>query len=102
MKRLLCSLLFAASLLSGEPLSAATVVPSSIDQPGTQPQEISNLDTPDKCDNCHDVSNPAVGNLAHNYGAQAAFLPTETVIADGSPNEAPKNFANKAAFNNPP
>ena len=53
------------------------------------------------CGTCHDVSNPAVGNLAHNFGAQKEFLATETVIADGSPTESPKNFANKAAFKNP-
>ncbi len=56
----------------------------------------------DFCGTCHDVSNPVVGNLAHNHGAQKEFLATETVIADGSANESPKNFANKAAFTNPP
>jgi hypothetical protein len=56
----------------------------------------------DFCGTCHDVSNPAVGNLAHNFGAQPEFLATETVVADGSPNESPKNYVNKAAFNNKP
>lgn len=56
----------------------------------------------DFCGTCHDVSNPAVGNLAHNFGAQKEFLTTETVVADGSPNESPKNFSGKAAFKNPP
>lgn len=56
----------------------------------------------DFCGTCHDVSNPAVGNLAHNFGAQKEFLATETVIADGSVDETPKNYVNKAAFNNPP
>ncbi len=56
----------------------------------------------DFCGTCHDVSNPAVGNLAHNYGAQAQFLTTETVVADGSPSESPKSYANKAAFKNAP
>ena len=56
----------------------------------------------DFCGTCHDVSNPAVGNLAHNFGAQKEFLATETVVADGSPTESPKNFSNKAAFKNPP
>jgi hypothetical protein len=32
---------------------AATVVPTDIQQPGTQPGEVSNLESPDKCDNCH-------------------------------------------------
>jgi len=56
----------------------------------------------DFCGTCHDVSNPGVGNLAHNFGAQDAFLSTETVVADGSVNEDPKDYTNKAAFGNPP
>jgi hypothetical protein len=32
---------------------AADVVPNEIMQPGTQPGEIQNLESPDKCDNCH-------------------------------------------------
>jgi hypothetical protein len=32
---------------------AALTVPTEIQQPGTQPQEVSNLESPDKCDNCH-------------------------------------------------
>jgi hypothetical protein len=58
--------------------------------------------SPDFCGTCHDVSNPGVGNLAHNFGAQPAFLTTETVIADGSINESPKDYTNKAAFRNLP
>ena len=56
----------------------------------------------DFCGTCHDVSNPAVGNLAHNFGAQPEFLADRTVIFDGSPNESPKNYTNKTAFNNKP
>ena len=56
----------------------------------------------DFCGTCHDVSNPGVGNLAHNFGAQAPFLATEQVIADGSITEDPKDYTNKAAFNNQP
>jgi len=56
----------------------------------------------DFCGTCHDVSNPAVGNLAHNAGAQPEFLATESVVADGSPTEVPKNYDQKAAFNNFP
>ena len=53
----------------------------------------------DFCGTCHDVSNPAVGHLAHNHGAQATADP---VIADGDPVN-PGNPANdKVAFNNPP
>jgi hypothetical protein len=50
----------------------------------------------DFCGTCHDVSNPAVGDLAHNHGAQ---LTADPVIADGTPG-APVD--GKAAFNNPP
>jgi len=32
---------------------AASTVPTEIQQPGTQPGEVSNLESPDKCDNCH-------------------------------------------------
>jgi hypothetical protein len=56
----------------------------------------------DFCGTCHDVSNPGIGNMAHNFGAQAGFLATETVIADGSFTEEPKDYTNKAAFKNPP
>ncbi len=47
---LLAVLLFA---LTGAAVSAAPVVPTDIEQPGTQPTEVGNLETPDKCDNCH-------------------------------------------------
>lgn len=50
----------------------------------------------DFCGSCHDVSNPAVGDLAHNSGAQATADP---VIASGQPGSPVQG---KAAFNNPP
>ena len=56
----------------------------------------------DFCGTCHDVSNPGVGNLSHNFGAQAALLSTETIIADGSIDENPKDYNDKAAFRNLP
>ena len=40
--------------------SAALIVPNEIQQPGTQPREVGNLETPDKCDNCHGGYNQAV------------------------------------------
>ncbi len=52
----------------------------------------------DFCGTCHDVSNAAVGNLAHNNGAQATADP---VIADGNPGIV-SPVDTKAAFNNPP
>ncbi len=50
----------------------------------------------DFCGTCHDVSNPAVGDLAHNHGAQAT---ADAVVADGTPGSA---VDGKAAFNNQP
>mgnify|MGYP001826295414 CR=1 FL=1 len=32
---------------------AADVVPPEIEMPGTQPEEVGNFESPDKCDNCH-------------------------------------------------
>ncbi len=50
----------------------------------------------DFCGTCHDVSNPAVGDLAANHGAQPSADP---VTASGVPGAAVED---KAAFNNPP
>jgi hypothetical protein len=47
------------------------------------------------CGTCHDVSNPAVGDLAPNHGAMAP-LPGAFSGVPGAP------VADKAAFNNPP
>ena len=52
--------------------------------------------SPDFCGTCHDVSNPAVGNLAHNFGAQ---ITGDAVTADGS---LGGTVESKAAFNNTP
>jgi hypothetical protein len=45
---------------------AAETVPTDIQQPGTQPGEVGNLESPDKCDNCHGGYNSAV-EPAHNW-----------------------------------
>jgi len=50
----------------------------------------------DFCGTCHDVSNPAVGDLAHNKGTQATAGPVVASGVLGSP------VAGKAAFNNFP
>lgn len=42
-----------ASMFAGSKVLAADVVPTDIMQPGTQPNEVQNLESPDKCDNCH-------------------------------------------------
>ncbi len=48
------------------------------------------------CGTCHDVSNPAVGDLAHNNGAQTPLTAGSFSGVLGGP------VADKAAFNNPP
>ena len=55
----------------------------------------------DFCGSCHDVSNPVVGDLAPNNGAQQPLAPG---TFDGQLNTPlnPRNIADKAAFNNPP
>jgi hypothetical protein len=65
---------------------AATVVPNEIQQPGTQPQEVSNLESPDKCDNCHGGYNKAVepafnwrGSMMANAGRDPIFWATLAV-----------------------
>ncbi len=50
----------------------------------------------DYCGTCHDVSNPAVGDLAHNNGTLDGAPP---VVASGAPGGP---VAGKAAFNNFP
>jgi len=67
-------------------LHAALVVPNEIQQPGTQPQEVGNLETPDKCDNCHGGYNRAVepafnwrGSMMANAGRDPIFWATLAV-----------------------
>jgi len=47
------------------------------------------------CGTCHDVSNPAVGDLAHNHGAMVPLPGTSSGVVNGP-------VADKAAMNNPP
>lgn len=73
---------------------AATVVPTDIQQPGTQPGEVGNLETPDKCDNCHGGYNQATepafnwrGSMMANAGRDPLFWATLAVAEqdfDGS------------------
>ena len=67
-------------------LQAAEVVPPEIEQPGTQPGEIGNLETPDKCDNCHGGYDSAVepaynwrGSMMAHAGRDPIFWATVAV-----------------------
>lgn len=62
---------------------AADVVPNEIKQPGTQPGDVSNLESPDKCDNCHGgydiTAEPAHnwrGSMMANAGRDPLFWAT--------------------------
>jgi len=73
---------------------AADIVPTDIQQPGTQPAGISNLDSPSKCDNCHGGYNSAVepahnwrGSMMAHAGRDPIFWATMTIAEqdfDGS------------------
>jgi len=70
------------------------VVPNDIQQPGTQPNQVSNLESPDKCDNCHGGYNQAVepafnwrGSMMANAGRDPIFWATLAIAEqdfDGS------------------
>jgi hypothetical protein len=66
MKKILACLLFSLSLFIMGAALAAPIVPTDIQQPGTQPGEIGNLESPNKCDNCHGGYNTTV-EPAHNW-----------------------------------
>ena len=67
MKTFIKGLCGAVILLCSNAILAADVVPNEIQMPGTQPNEVQNFESPDKCDNCHagyDVNpeiEPAIG-----------------------------------------
>ena len=48
------------------PAWSAATVPMEVQMPGTQPGEAGNLESPDKCDNCHQSNNPVV-TIAHDW-----------------------------------
>jgi hypothetical protein len=65
---------------------AALIVPNEIQQPGTQPGQVGNLESPDKCDNCHGGYNQAVepafnwrGSMMANAGRDPIFWATLAV-----------------------
>jgi hypothetical protein len=71
-------------------VKAATVVPTEIQMPGTQPNEVGNFESPDKCDNCHAGYNdldpgaePATGwrgAAMGNAGRDPVFWATLAVV----------------------
>jgi hypothetical protein len=79
------ALIFSVILMSGLAI-AALIVPNEIQQPGTQPGQVGNLESPDKCDNCHGGYNQAVepafnwrGSMMANAGRDPIFWATLAV-----------------------
>ena len=94
MKILYSMIMIACVAIAGGFAHAALVVPTDIQQPGTQPQEINNLESPDKCDNCHGGYNSSVepaynwrGSMMAHAGRDPIFWATMAVAEqdfDGS------------------
>ncbi|MEJ2350135.1 MAG: multiheme c-type cytochrome [Anaerolineales bacterium] len=93
-KLLIVTVLLFFSMVGIPKVWAALVVPNEIQQPGTQPGEVGNLESPDKCDNCHGGYNQAVepafnwrGSMMANAGRDPIFWATLAVAEqdfDGS------------------
>ncbi|MDH5712190.1 MAG: cytochrome c family protein, partial [Gammaproteobacteria bacterium] len=62
---LICIAIFVFPLFNNA-VHAALTVPIEVQMPGTQPGEAGNLESPDKCDNCHQAASPEV-NIAHDW-----------------------------------
>jgi hypothetical protein len=85
---------FALVLALAGVATAADIVPNEIQQPGTQPGEVGNLESPDKCDNCHGGYNQGVepafnwqGSMMANAGRDPIFWATLAIAEqdfDGS------------------
>ena len=60
------ALLFGALLIPALPIGAATVVPTDVELPGTQPGEVGNLEAATNCDNCHGDTGGGV-LIAHEW-----------------------------------
>jgi hypothetical protein len=81
--RLLASLALVSAALFAAVALALDSVPENIQQPGTQPLEIGNLEGPNKCDNCHGGYNLSVepghnwrGSMMANAGRDPIFWAT--------------------------
>ena len=86
MQKIFISMSFFLVLFISQNAFSADTVPTDIEQPGTQPLEISNLESPNKCDNCHGGYNSAVepahnwrGSMMANAGRDPIFWATVAV-----------------------
>ena len=80
-------------LFSGIGLASGSLfVPNEIQMPGTQPRQVKNLETPDKCDNCHGGYNRAVepafnwrGSMMGNASRDPLFWATLAIAEQDFP-----------------
>ena len=86
MKKAILFLQLFLGLFAAQTLLAADTVPTDVQLPGTQPTEISNLESPDKCDNCHGGYNSAVepaynwrGSMMSHAGRDPIFWATMAI-----------------------
>jgi hypothetical protein len=89
-----CKIILVLGCLLAMQLWAATTVPMEVKLPGSQPGEAGNLELVDKCDNCHQSSDPAVtivqdwrGSMMAHAGRDPIFLATMAIAEqdfDGS------------------
>jgi hypothetical protein len=84
--------IFVLYLTTGVIVLAATSVPNEIKQPGTQPGEAGNLESPDKCDNCHGGYDHAVeptfnwqGSMMANASRDPVFWATLAIAEQDFP-----------------
>ena len=66
LKQLAVLLLLCPTLVIPSLAWSATTVPIEVQMPGTQPDEVGNLESADRCDNCHQDTDPVV-NIAHEW-----------------------------------
>jgi hypothetical protein len=67
-------------LLMCQSVPAADTVPRLVEMPGTQPQEIGNLESPGKCDNCHGGYNTAVEPAFNWRGSMMAHAGRDPIF----------------------
>jgi len=86
MKRLQYAFFLIGGLLLTGWVFAADTVPTDVQMPGTQPMEVGNLESPNKCDNCHGGYNSAVepaynwrGSMMAHAGRDPIFWATLAV-----------------------
>ena len=61
-------------IIAVNPAFSADVVPTEIEMPGTQPNEVGSFESPDKCDNCHAGYNNAEPDAEPATGWRGAAM----------------------------